>query len=88
MTVTMSVSISTPTAGVARCVHWSAVFLFLGECNASIMCLHAWSHLWVVVEFWGLPPLISLLQCVNRLGFEICSVNSCQSEQGSLVTLI
>ena len=41
-----------------------------------------------VVEFWGLPPLIPLLQCVNRLGFEICSVNSCQSEQGSLVTLI
>ena len=30
-----------------------------------------------VVEFWGLPPLIPLLQCVNRLGFEICSVNSC-----------
>ena len=41
-----------------------------------------------IVEFWGLPPLIPLLQCVNRLGFEICSVNSCQSEQGSLVTLI
>ena len=40
------------------------------------------------VEFWGLPPLIPLLQYVNRLGFEICSVNSCQSEQGSLVTLI
>ena len=36
-----------------------------------------------VVGFWGLPPLIPLLQCVNRLGFEICSVNSCQSEQGS-----
>ena len=36
-----------------------------------------------VVEFWGLPPLIPLLQCVNRLAFEICSVNSCQSEQGS-----
>ena len=43
---------------------------------------------WVLVEYWGLPPLIPLLQCVNRLGFEICSVNSCQSEQGSLVTLI
>ena len=42
----------------------------------------------LLVEFWGLPPLIPLLQCVNRLGFEICSVNSCQSEQGSLVTLI
>ena len=41
-----------------------------------------------LVEFWGLPPLIPLLQCVNRLGFEICSVNSCQSEQGSLVMLI
>ena len=41
-----------------------------------------------VVGFWGLPPLLHLLQCVNRLGFEICSVNSCQSEQGSLVTLI
>ena len=27
-----------------------------------------------VVEFWGLPPLILLLQYVNRLGFEICSV--------------
>ena len=27
------------------------------------------------VEFWGLLPLIPLLQCVNRLGFEICSVN-------------
>ena len=43
---------------------------------------------WNVVEFWGLPPLIPLLQCVNRLGFQVCSVNSCQSEQGSLVTLI
>ena len=42
----------------------------------------------LIVEFWGLPPLIPLLQCVNRLGFEICSVNSCQLEQGSLVTLI
>ena len=41
-----------------------------------------------LVEFWGLPPLIPLLQYVNRLGFEICSVNSCQSEQGSLVMLI
>ena len=40
------------------------------------------------VEFWGLPPLIPLLQCVNRLGFEICSVDSCQTEQGSLVTVI
>ena len=39
-----------------------------------------------LVEFWGLPPSIPLLQCGNRLGFEICSVNSCQSEQGSLVT--
>ena len=28
-----------------------------------------------VVEFWGLQPLIPLLQYVNRLGFEICSVN-------------
>ena len=28
-----------------------------------------------VLEFWGLPPLIPLLQYVNRLGFEICSVN-------------
>ena len=28
-----------------------------------------------VVKFWGLPPLIPLLQYVNRLGFEICSVN-------------
>ena len=28
-------------------------------------------------RFWGLPPLIPLLQCVNRLGFEICSANSC-----------
>ena len=36
-----------------------------------------------LVEFWGLPPLIPLLQCVNRLGFEICSVDSRQSEQGS-----
>ena len=27
------------------------------------------------VEFRGLPPLILLLQCVNRLGLEICSVN-------------
>ena len=41
----------------------------------------------MVVEFWGLPPLIPLFQCVNRLGFEIYSVNSCQSEQGSLDTL-
>ena len=41
-----------------------------------------------LVEFWGLPPLIPLLQCVNRLGFEISSVNSCQTEQESLVTLI
>ena len=44
-------------------------------------------HPWFV-EFWGFAPLIPLLQCVNRLGFEICSVDSCQSEQGSLVTLI
>ena len=38
-----------------------------------------------IVEFWGLPPLIPLLllQCVNRLGFEVCSVNNCQTEQGS-----
>ena len=36
-----------------------------------------------LVEFWGLPPLILLLQYVNRLGFEICSVDSRQSEQGS-----
>ena len=28
-----------------------------------------------LVELWGLPPLIPLLQYVNRLGFEICSVN-------------
>ena len=28
-----------------------------------------------LVEFVGLPPLIPLLQYVNRLGFEICSVN-------------
>ena len=28
-----------------------------------------------LVEFWGLPPLIPLLQYVNTLGFEICSVN-------------
>ena len=41
------------------------------------------NHTRSVVEFWGLPPLIPLLQCVNRLGFEICSVNSCHSEQGS-----
>ena len=27
------------------------------------------------VEFRGLPPLIPLLQCVNRLVWEICSVN-------------
>ena len=30
---------------------------------------------WPVVEFWGLQPLIPFLQCVNWLGFEICSVN-------------
>ena len=29
----------------------------------------------LLVEFWGLPPLIPLLQCVNRLSFEICAVN-------------
>ena len=40
------------------------------------------------VEFRGLPPLIPLLQCVNRLGFEVCSVNICQTEQASLITLI
>ena len=28
-----------------------------------------------IVEFRGLPPLIPLLQCGNRLGLEICSVN-------------
>ena len=39
-------------------------------------------HVFIFVEFWGIPPLIPLLQCVNRLGFEICSVNSCQTEQG------
>ena len=32
-----------------------------------------------VVEFWGLPPLILLLQYVNRLGFLICSEDSRQS---------
>ena len=36
----------------------------------------------------GLPPLIPLLQCVNRLGFEVCSVNNCQTEQGSLIMVI
>ena len=29
----------------------------------------------IFVEFRGLPPLIPLLQCVNRLDLEICSVN-------------
>ena len=32
-------------------------------------------HETYLVEFWGLQPLIPLLQYVNRLGFEICSVN-------------
>ena len=41
-----------------------------------------------LVEFWGLPPLIPLLQYVNRLGFEICSVNRIVTEQGNLVMLI
>ena len=36
-----------------------------------------------LVEFWDLPPLIPLLQSINRLGFDICSVDSHQSEQGS-----
>ena len=28
-----------------------------------------------LVEFWGLQPLIPLLQYVNMFSFEICSVN-------------
>ena len=28
-----------------------------------------------VVEFWGLTAFNSLLQCVNRLVWEVCSVN-------------
>ena len=55
--------------------------------QAQQMLFGTFKSYWIV-EFWGLPPLIPLLQCVNRLGFEICPVNSCQSEQGSLVTLI
>ena len=51
--------------------------------TATEDCLKRGSVMAIIVEFWGLPPLIPLLQCVNRLGFEICSVNSCQSEQGS-----
>ena len=42
----------------------------------------------IFVEFLGLPPLISLLQCVNRLGFDVCSVNNHQTEQGSLIDYI
>ena len=34
-----------------------------------------------IVEFWGLPSLIPLLQYVIRLCFETCSVDSCQSEK-------
>ena len=55
----------------------------LGELIMPVARVHS-----AFVEFWGLPPLIPLLQYVNRLGFEICSVDSCQTEQGSLVTLI
>ena len=36
------------------------------------------------VEFWGLPPLVPLLQCVNWLGFEICSVNRMNSRTRKL----
>ena len=46
------------------------------------------SHPVLLCRILGLPPLIPLLQCVNRLGFEVCSVNNCQTEQGSLITLI
>ena len=34
----------------------------------------------------GLTTFNSLLQKVNWLVWEVCSVNNCQSEQGSLVT--
>ena len=37
-----------------------------------------------LVEFWGLPPLIPFLQCVNWLGLRFVLL----TEQGSLVTLI
>ena len=29
----------------------------------------------IICRIWGLQPLTPLLQYVNRLGFEICSVN-------------
>ena len=40
----------------------------------------------ILVEFLGLTTFNSLLQYVNWLVWEVCSVNNCQSEQGSLVT--
>ena len=49
---------------------------------------HNQSYPSVSCRILGLPPLIPLLQCVNRLDFEVCSVNNCQTEQGSLITLI
>ena len=68
---------------------WHGEVSGTGRCPLEIIhSIWGMVHRFVeALEFWGLPPLIPLLQCVNRLGFEICSVNSCQSEQGSLVTL-
>ena len=43
---------------------------------------------WTLVEFWGLPPLILLLQYDNSLGFEICSVNRMNNRARKLVTVI
>ena len=31
----------------------------------------------ILVEFWGLPPLIPLLQCVNRLGLRFALSTEC-----------
>ena len=61
--------------------------LALVDCFDDALHLEIEEHL-PIVEFWGLPPLIPLLQYVNRFGFEICSANSCQSEQGSLDMVI
>ena len=55
----------------------------LGKPTDTDLEIYPAVHLTGLVEFWGIPPLVPLLQYVNRLGFEICSVNSCQSEQGS-----
>ena len=52
---------SDPGIALRQWVHFQGV--------ENILDLLSWKEDEVkVLEFWGLPPLIPLLQCVNRLG--------------------